>query len=159
MNYSSKQLAMHIRQVHFGENWTAVSLQGVLEDVNWKQAIFTIDGLNSIVALTYHIGYYIEEVTKVLEGKPLMAKDKLSFNCPLISSEEEWRFLVDNQLKGAERFAQYIEILSDDKLKEYFQDKKYGTYFRNLLGIIEHTHYHLGQIVLIKKMVSKELNA
>jgi hypothetical protein len=32
---------------------------------------------------------------------------------------------------------------------------KYGNYYRNLHGIIEHTHYHLGQIVLIKKLLKR----
>jgi len=30
---------------------------------------------------------------------------------------------------------------------------KYGNYFRNIVGVIEHIHYHLGQIVLIKKIL------
>ena len=33
--------------------------------------------------------------------------------------------------------------------------EKYGNYFRNLTGIIEHLHYHLGQIVLIKKLIAE----
>jgi hypothetical protein len=36
-----------------------------------------------------------------------------------------------------------------------FDDGKYGTVLRNILGLIEHTHYHLGQIVILKK----DLNA
>jgi len=32
-------------------------------------------------------------------------------------------------------------------------EEKYGNYYRNFHGIIEHCHYHLGQIVLIKKML------
>ena len=32
--------------------------------------------------------------------------------------------------------------------------EKYGTYYRNFHGLIEHAHYHLGQIVLIKKLVA-----
>ncbi|MGN6163930.1 MAG: hypothetical protein ACTHOF_05245 [Flavisolibacter sp.] len=43
--------------------------------------------------------------------------------------------------------------MADSKLDEIFVDEKYGTYYRNLQGIIEHTHYHLGQIVLIKKLL------
>ncbi len=46
-----------------------------------------------------------------------------------------------------------IAQLPEGKLWEDFADKKYGSYYRNLQGIIEHTHYHLGQIVLIKKML------
>ena len=37
------------------------------------------------------------------------------------------------------------------RAKEFFHEK-YGNYYRNLHGVIEHAHYHLGQIALIKKM-------
>jgi hypothetical protein len=30
-------------------------------------------------------------------------------------------------------------------------EEKYGSVLRNIMGVIEHTHYHLGQIVLLKK--------
>lgn len=46
-----------------------------------------------------------------------------------------------------------LETLDEAKLFEDFADPKYGNYYRNLHGIIEHTHYHLGQIVLIKKLL------
>jgi len=43
--------------------------------------------------------------------------------------------------------------LPESKLSETFLDEKYGNYYRNIHGIIEHTHYHLAQIVLIKKLL------
>ena len=49
--------------------------------------------------------------------------------------------------------AQLVERLPQETLWEDFTDKKYGTYYRNLHGIIEHTHYHLGQILIIKKII------
>ena len=38
-------------------------------------------------------------------------------------------------------------------MKENFVDEKYGTFQRNIEAMIEHSYYHLGQIVLIKKML------
>jgi hypothetical protein len=40
-------------------------------------------------------------------------------------------------------------------LEATFSQKKYGTYYRNLMGVIEHSHYHLGQISLIRKMLGR----
>lgn len=48
-----------------------------------------------------------------------------------------------------------IAELSDDELKDIFIKEKYGNYFRNIHGIIEHTHYHLKQIVILKKLIRK----
>jgi hypothetical protein len=50
------------------------------------------------------------------------------------------------------QFVQYLENLPSDCMETTFVDPKYGTYFRNIHGLIEHAHYHLGQIVLIKKL-------
>jgi hypothetical protein len=89
----------------------------------------------------------------VLEGGPLEGNDKLSFAHPPINSQEDWEEFVQQILADAEAFAQLIEQLPESRLYEDFSDTKYGIYFRNLVGIIEHTHYHLGQIALIKKLV------
>ncbi len=48
-----------------------------------------------------------------------------------------------------------MENMTDEKLSEGFIDEKYGTYHRNIDVMIEHTYYHLGQIILIKKLIKK----
>jgi hypothetical protein len=61
--------------------------------------------------------------------------------------------LLDAAWADAENFANLIEQMPENMLWEDFFEGKYGNYYRNLHGIIEHAHYHLGQIVLIKKMI------
>ena len=46
-----------------------------------------------------------------------------------------------------------IERLPEGKLRENLAGEKYGSYYRNLQGIIEHTHYHTGQIAVLKKLL------
>ncbi len=64
--------------------------------------------------------------------------------------------MLEKTWADAENFAGMIEQLPESKLWEDFADPKYGNYYRNLVGIIEHIHYHLGQIVLIKKMLKEQ---
>ena len=154
MNQLSAHLSKHLREVYFGGNWTSVNLRDSLSNVTCQQAITKFHSLNTILALVYHINYYIMAVTKVLQDEPLSASDKFSFDHPQIQSEEEWQNLLDNTWEGAEKFATLIEQLPDSKLWQNFEDGKYGNYYRNLHGLIEHTHYHLGQIVLIKKLTA-----
>lgn len=148
-----KHLAKHIRDVHFGGNWTVANLKDKLEDVNAEQALRKIDSFNTIAILTFHIHYFIDVATKVLEGGPLEGNDKLSFDHPPITTEKDWSDFKEKVLKAAAHFADLVEQLPEEKLWEDFADKKYGTYYRNIQGIVEHTHYHLGQISLIKKML------
>ena len=152
----TEQIAKHFREIHFGGNWTSVNLEESLADVNWQQATTKIYSFNTIAALVYHTNYYVSAVLEVLQGEPLNAKDKYSFDHPPIQSQEDWEKLLNKTWDNAEKFATLIEQLPESKLGETFTDEKYGNYYRNIHGIIEHTHYHLGQIVLIKKLLTQK---
>lgn len=150
------QIAKHFRDVHFGGNWTSVNLKDSLNGLSWQQATTRVQSFNTIAMLVYHINYYVDAVWKVLKGGTLDASDQYSFNLSPIQSQEDWERLLDKTWTDAENLAALIEELPDSRLLENFLDGKYGNYYRNLTGIIEHTHYHLGQIVLIKKIVQAE---
>lgn len=147
------QIAKHFRDIHFGGNWTSVNLKETLADINWQEAVTHVFSFNTIATLVFHINYYTSAVLKVFEGEPLNAHDKYSFAAPPVESEEDWAKLLEKLWRDAEQFACRVEQLPEDKLWEDFTDKKYGNYYRNIHGMIEHTHYHLGQIVLIKKLL------
>jgi DinB superfamily len=147
------QTAAHLRQVYFGGNWTASNFKEQLADINWQEAVTKVYDFNTIATLTYHTGYYVSAVLKVLQGERLEAKDSYSFEHPPIKSQDDWDSLLNTTWANAESFASLIEQLPDSKLGETFFAEKYGNYYRNLNGIIEHLHYHLGQIALIKKII------
>lgn len=126
-----------------------------MADVTWQQATTQVYTFNTIAALVYHINYYVSAVLKVLQGSPLDASDKYSFDHPPILSQEDWEKFVEKTWTDAENFAGLIEQLPESKLREDFSENKYGNYYRNIHGIIEHCHYHLGQIVLIKKIIAQ----
>jgi len=151
----TQHVAKHLRDVHFGGNWTASNLQDALSDVTWQEATSKVDDFNTIAVLTFHVSYYLDAIIDVAEGKPLTMKDELSFLCPDISSDEEWNTLVQSVWDRVDKAASLVESLDDEILTTDFSDEKYGSYFRNVHGLIEHTHYHLGQIVMLKRLVRK----
>lgn len=153
---TTAQIAKHLREVHFGGNWTTVNMKEQLADVTWEEATTKVYSFNTIATLVYHTGYYVSAVLKVLQGGALEAKDEYSFNHPPITVSEDWGKLLEATWANAELFAKEIEKLPDSLMWEDFTDKKYGIYYRNLHGIIEHMHYHMGQIVLIKKIIRQE---
>jgi hypothetical protein len=102
------------------------------------------------------MNYYVYAVDKVLRGGPFEAKDKYSYDLPPIESQEDWEKLVNKTWTDAESFAAIIEQLSEDMLLKPFVDGKYGNIYRNITGVIEHIHYHLGQIALIKKILLQQ---
>jgi hypothetical protein len=154
-NSISQFIANHFRGVYFGGNWTAVDLKSELSDITWKQAITPLKGFNTIAALAYHVHYFIRSVSHVLSGGPLESKDELSFDHPSISGPTDWQETLEHMWREGEQFAQLIEQLTDERLEAAFVDKKYGTYYSNLHGIIEHCHYHLAQIRMLRKLIEQ----
>ncbi len=149
----NRKLAKHIKEVHFGGNWTSVNLKEVLGDVSWKQATTQLGDVNTIVALTFHIGYFFEVVINALKTHELVGNDSLSFVHPPINNQEDWETMRRKLYSNADELSDLLHQLSENIMEQVFFNEKYGSYFRNIMGLIEHTHYHMGQIVIIKKML------
>lgn len=154
MNSQSIQLANRFREVILNGKWVAnTNFKEQVSNVTLDDATKKIGSLNTIALLTFHIHYYVAGVLKVLEGGFLEISDKFSFDIKPNLSEDDWELLKSNLWNDAERFARLVEQIPDSKLNDVFVDAKYGTYLRNIDGMIEHCYYHLGQIVLIKKLL------
>ena len=147
------QIAKHFKDVHFGGNWTSVNLKDTLAGLTWQQATTQVHSFNTIATLVFHTNYFVDVVLKVLRGGPLEGKDIYSFAHPPIHSQADWEKMLEKTWADAEDFARLVEQLPEHRLWEDFSENKYGNYYRNLHGIIEHYHYHLGQIVLIRKIL------
>ena len=149
----SMLIAKQIRDAFLGGNWTDVNFKKVLADVNWEVSIQEIPGYNTLATLTFHVNYFLEAILMVLCENKLEANDKFSFAHPPIHSPEDWEALVNRLLTNAESFASEVEKLPNERLSADFWGEKYGTMYYNIHGIIEHSHYHLGQMVFLKKML------
>lgn len=97
----------------------------------------------------------MEGILNVFEGGTLDIRDKYGFASPEIKSEADWIKLVNDFLSNSEKFINHVEKMDENTLDQPFVDEKYGSYLRNIEGVIEHSYYHLGQVSLINKMISK----
>ncbi|MEZ4857760.1 MAG: DUF1572 domain-containing protein [Flavobacteriaceae bacterium] len=149
-------LAHRFREVILNGKWVAnTNLKAQLETVTFDKAEIKIGSLNTMAILAQHIHYYVVGVKQVLEGGTLNIKDVYSFSFSPIESKDQWETFLNNLWNDAEAFATLVEQVPDSQLSSPFVDIKYGTYLRNIEGMIEHCYYHLGQIVLLNKMLSK----
>jgi uncharacterized damage-inducible protein DinB len=149
-----QQLATRFREVILEGKWIAnTNWKEQVTGLTWQQATTQIHGLNSIALLTFHVHYYIAGILNVLQGGSLDIRDKYSFDMPPITSPEDWEKLQQQLFADSEQFAELVAQLSDNQLNAPFFDEKYSTYLRNIDGMMEHAYYHLGQVVLIRKMV------
>ena len=152
----TESLAGRLREVFLNGRWIAnTNYKEQLQNLTWQEATQKVGSLNTIAALTFHINYYLAGLLQVLAGGPLEIRDKFSFDLPPITSEAEWEKLKNEFLANAEAFAAAVEQLPEDVLDKPFLDEKYGSYLRNIEGVIEHSYYHLGQISLIRKLLTQ----
>ncbi|MBC6489543.1 DUF1572 domain-containing protein [Flavihumibacter stibioxidans] len=147
-------IANRLREVLLNGHWIAnTNYKEQILSVNWQQATQKAGNLNSIAALTFHVNYYLAGILNAFETGKIEIRDKYSFDLPQIQSEADWNKLVTDFLSNSEKFATRVEQMDDNIFDQPFVDEKYGTYLRNIEGIIEHSYYHLGQISLIRKMI------
>ncbi len=153
MNRSSF-ITCRLKEVLLDGRWIAnTNYKEQLLGVNWEQANYKIGDLNTIAALTYHVNYYMAGLLRAFETGKLEISDKYSFDAPLIGSGADWAKRVNDFLENSEKFIRYVGSMDDAVFDQPFVDEKYGTYWRNIEGVIEHSYYHLGQISLIRKLI------
>jgi hypothetical protein len=153
----SATLASRFREVILDGKFIAnTNYKDQLSQVNWQQAVHKPGDVNSIALLVQHIHYYVRGILQVLGGGSLDIHDKYSFSFPDITGEAQWLDVQQRFLSDAEAFALALAALSDEHLDVNFVDEKYGTYQRNMDAMIEHCYYHLGQIVLLRKLIPKQ---
>jgi uncharacterized damage-inducible protein DinB len=149
------EIANRLKEVFLSGKWIAnTNWKEQLLDTTWEQAIYKIENANTIALLTFHINYYVKGLLHVLQGGALLIKDKFSFDIIKIEEEADWQSLVNEFISNAEMFTNTIEKMEVSKLHEPFVQEQYGNYARNVEGVIEHSYYHLGQVVLLKKMMA-----
>jgi hypothetical protein len=150
----SLQLANRFREVIFDGTWIAnTNFNMQLSNTNWEIATKKIEHFNTIADLTQHVLYYIKGLNEFFQKGALTISDKHSFDFPTITCDEDWEQIKSIFFSEASTFATTLEKFTKTQLNEIFVKKEYGTFERNIDAMIEHYYYHLGQIVLLRKII------
>ncbi|WP_113663205.1 DUF1572 domain-containing protein [Pedobacter nanyangensis] len=151
---STKEIAKRFAEVILNGTWIAnTNYKHQLDHLDWQTATAQVGNLNTIAALAQHVHYYIHGINQVFKGGTLDIKDQYSFDFPPITSQLEWEAFLSAFWYDAQEFAAWVDKMPKAQLSDVFVDEKYSTYNRNIQAMIEHSYYHLGQIVLIKKLL------
>ena len=152
---NNRELAKRFSDVILNNSWVANnSYKNQLTDLPLEVVLFKYQSLHNIAALAQHVHYYIAGILNVFNGENLDIKDIYSFDFPPINTIEQWHTFLAIFWTDAASFTQKLEKMDENTLNSIFVKKEYGTYHFNINNLIEHSYYHLGQIVLIKKLIS-----
>ena len=145
-------IAKHIKEVFDGTNWTEIGIADTLADLTFEEATtVTQASRNTIASLVYHVKFYNDVVLQRLQGVSPHINDYNGFDMPELKSEGEWKQLIADAHQSFETLAAAAENFPEERLEELTPNGE-ASYYKNLHGIAEHAHYHLGQMIILKKL-------
>ena len=148
-------IAAHIREAYEGNNWTGVSIADIVNTINWQQAQQkTIGSPNTIAGLLHHIYYWNGIMQQRLHGEDPFVPATNGFDVDEFSSESDWDILKEQTHRSFIELAEAVKNFPEEKLNETYAEGK-SDYYKNFQGIVEHAHYHLGQMAIIKNLLQQ----
>ncbi|HYJ62479.1 MAG TPA: DinB family protein [Parafilimonas sp.] len=149
-------IAMHITDTYNGENWTGVNISNTLKDVSWQRAQQKTEGSqNTIASLVHHLYYWNGIMMERIKGINPSIPDTNGFDVNELKNENDWNELKEKTHQSFMQLASAVENFPEEKLFEISPTGK-SSYYKNFQGIVEHAHYHLGQIVILKKLIKQD---
>lgn len=146
-------IAAHIKEVYEGNNWTDVCIADTLKDVSWQQAQQkTAASVNTIAALVNHLCYWNGILLQRSAGENPFVPESNGYDVKEFKNEDEWNELKEKTHQSFIQLADAVKNFQEDKLEETYAAGK-SPYYKNFQGIVEHAHYHLGQMVILKKLI------
>jgi uncharacterized damage-inducible protein DinB len=144
--------------MHYHENDWFASMNQALHGVTPAEAAWTSSGSsNSIWQIVNHLIFWNEDVIHRIKGteNPHRAEDnEKTFGNPGDPEDEiGWAQTVQHFDEVMNNLKTVIANLDDEKLKAPYTANRYSTE-RLLSNIMMHDTYHLGQIVLLRKLQS-----
>ncbi|WP_226679981.1 DinB family protein [Sutcliffiella horikoshii] len=144
--------------MHCHENEWFASMDQALQGVTAAEAAWTSSGIsNSIWQIVNHLIFWNEDVIHRIQGteNPYKAKDNEETFGNQGDPEDEigWPQPVLRLNEVINKLKRFIADLDDEKLKAPYADNRYSTE-RLLSNIMMHDTYHIGQIVLLRKLQS-----
>jgi hypothetical protein len=152
----TEAIAQHLLEVHEGNNWTEVDLAHTLWDVTCAEATtLTAASPNTIAALLHHLTFWNRVMARRVQGLATEVGPANGFDNPVLHTEADWVKLQADNIESAHELAAAIRRVEASALTQPILPN-YSSTYKNLQGTVEHVHYHLGQIVLLKKLVRSQ---
>lgn len=149
----SKRISNLYQSIYNGNPWLEVTLEHTLKDVSANQAYEKINpNLNTIWEIVNHLIQWRRNILRRVQGEIVTTPDHNYFVPVLDSSEAAWEQSLQSLAKSQELWSAFFENFNDADLAKIYPNNEH-TYYEHIHGIIQHDVYHLGQIVILKKLL------
>lgn len=153
----NKEINRIADQIHYGyagPAWHGPCITKVLDELEPAVLSNTVGNSHNIAEILEHMIAWRVFAIKNMSGTPYDITDD-AVNFPKVETLDaaNWTDLKMRLAANQEELLSVIRSHSDEKLEEIVPGRKYNFYIL-LHGIVQHDLYHLGQIVMLKKVVA-----
>ncbi|WP_026449748.1 DinB family protein [Aequorivita capsosiphonis] len=152
MNESNRIQSLFTDLYH-GHPWLDVTLQDTLSRITSEQAFERpIQDGNTIWEIVNHIIAWRENVLKRVQGEVLEIPSNNYIEVIKDPSDEAWQNTLAALETTQKEWLYFLNTFNEADFKKEYPANKLS-YYQHIHGIIQHDAYHLGQIVLLTKLV------
>ena len=135
-----------------GHPWIEVNLAATLEGITAADAAQKIGRLNSIWQIVNHLVSWRETLLKRINGESAPAPENNFIEDITDASSVAWKKTMERLQVSQGKLIAYLSGTEATGLDENPRQEQYSRY-ELIESILQHDVYHLGQIVLIKKLL------
>ncbi len=143
-----------IKDHYNGNPWIDTTIAATLKQLTAKQAAVKIGELNSIWQIVNHMIMWRTALIARVMDKPISHPDNNYIEEIKDTSAATWKQTIKRFERSQKDITSFLGS-SEDELLDMVSPSSGYSYFELVMSIVIHDSYHLGQIVLIKKMMEE----
>lgn len=147
------QLGKLFTNLYNGSPWLGVNLVETLSQISAEKAAKKIHpDRNSIWEITNHLISWRLNVLERVRGKSMVTPGH-NYILPIgDASENAWKNTLKQLENSQHQWLDFLKTCDEKDFKKIYANNQM-TYYEHIHGILQHDAYHLGQIVILVKMV------
>lgn len=149
----TERIVKLFKDLYNGSPWLGVNIIETLENISAEQASKRISpGRNTIWEIVNHVIHWRLNVLRRVQGENIISPEH-NYILPIKDmSETAWKETL-NQLKDSQQ--KWLDFLKNFEEQDFSKiySNNHMTYYEHIHGILQHDAYHLGQVVLLAKLV------
>jgi uncharacterized damage-inducible protein DinB len=147
----TERIADQLRRAFYGEAWSGPSVTEVLQGVTAQFAARnSLRDAHSIWELVNHITAWVDIARRRVNGEQVEVTPERNFPPVVDTSETAWNQSLQRLAQAEEALRQTILQMPESRLGET-GIKGSDTVYVLLHGVVQHSLYHAGQIMLLRK--------
>ena len=149
----TNRIAKLFEDLYSGSPWIDVTIMDTLKNISVKQAAKKVTPeRNSIWQIVNHMIAWRENVLLRIQGNEIVTPNNNYFTEIENTSETEWQKALERLENSQHQWIAFLKTFEESQFEKIYP-KNRMSYYEHIHGILQHDAYHLGQIVLLSKLI------